>query len=137
MTNRYRLSGSTLPKARTKAAGLRKIDPAAVGRAVGAVPVGDRSVRPDLFEVRHALEGMLRSSGGRPGIASADERVKIPRIAGDWVRLQTLASALSASGEVRQRPSPAQVAAVVLHLALERIPEQEIEAALHRKLGSR
>ena len=86
----------------------------------------------DLFAVREAMGRMLQSSGGRPALLGADAHVKIPKITSDWALLEKLANG---SNDLKHKPSPAQVAALVLHLALGRIPQEDLEAATRREFA--
>lgn len=84
----------------------------------------------DLFAVRESMTKLIRSSGGRPSIEGAESQVKIPRIEQDWTVINALASA---TADLPHKPSPTQVAAILLHLAISRIPKQDIEEALRRE----
>jgi len=138
MPAKFVLKGATQRKARVNSAGQRKVDSDLVAKSLGAEPTGKRSARfLDVLEVREALKSMVRSSGGRPGIVMAADRVKIPRIEEDWVKLEELALKLREPGQSEPRLSLAQVAAVVLHLALEKLPEHEIREAQQSKHGGR
>jgi hypothetical protein len=138
MAEKFVLRGSSQRRANVKSAVQREVDPQAVADALGARPGNIRSGAVlDLFEVRTALKSMVRSSGGRPGIGTATDRVKIPKIEEDWVKLEELAKKLRGPGQVGQKLSLAQVAAVVLHLALEKLPERDIEEALCPKRVAR
>ncbi len=86
----------------------------------------------DLFSVREAMSQLLSSSGGRPGIEGATAQAKIPRIEKDWVKLEKLTRA---SANLPHRPSITQTAAMVLHVALSRLSDEEIEAELRKAFG--
>jgi len=68
--------------------------------------------------VRQELLSRLTSTGGRPGLKGTTRRQKIPLDDEDWSRLQKIAEALN-DDEVR--PTPGQVASVLLHRLLENI----------------
>jgi hypothetical protein len=108
----------------------RSIDPAKVTKALGAKEVKTNGEidgsSPALFGLRQALYERLRSTGGRPSLEGAGERQKIPLIEGDWERLQEVAD-LSQSEDFR--PTPAQVASILLHRALDQIVERKTSDA--------
>ncbi len=105
----------------------RSIDPAQVAKALGAEEASDVHERalsgsaPALFALRQALYQRLRSTGGRRGIEGATKRHKIPLIEGDWERLQEVAKA-SRNGSIQ--PTPAQVASLLLHQALNALGQE-------------
>jgi len=105
-----------------------EVDAEAFAKALGAKPVEPRSDHPlDILAVRHALQTMVRSSGGRPGLAISVDRVKIPKIDEDWIRIKELSASLPKTGPC---PSLGQIAAVVLHLGLEQLSRPDIQKAL-------
>jgi len=107
----------------------RKLDPELVEKAFGARPVGS-SAGLDLFTVRESMKRMLQSSGGRPSLEGAISQAKIPKITADWEKLEKL---VMVSSDLRHKPSIGQMAAMVLHLALGRIPEKELKEAARRE----
>jgi hypothetical protein len=62
----------------------------------------------------------LRSTGGRRSLEGASKRQKIPLLEGDWERLQEIAEASQSEGI---HPTPAQVASILLHRALNEIKQ--------------
>jgi hypothetical protein len=106
-----------------------QVDPAQVKKAFQANAVGS-SNGLDLFALRESMSRLLRSSGGRPSLEGAESQVKIPKIEMDWTMINALALA---TADLPHKPSPTQVAAIVLHLALSRIPKKDIEDALRRE----
>lgn len=74
-------------------------------------PAGFVALRAEVFR-------RLRSTGGRPGLAGAERR-KIPVTDAGWSAAALAARDMAAPGF---RPSPAQVAAVVLDIALRDMP---------------
>src|SRR5664279_597860 len=99
------------------------VDAGDLAKALGAKPVGKRSDRHiDILEVRHTLQTMVRSSGGRPGLVESKGQKKIPKLEADWRRLEELSALLNVP--------EGQVAATVLHLGLAQISELEIRNAL-------
>lgn len=111
-----------------KAKGLA---PELVERAFHARRAGS-SDGMDLFAVREAMKRMLQSSGGRPSLEGTSSQAKIPKIASDWEKLEKL---VTASSDLRHKPSIGQMAAMVLHLALGRIPEQELKEAARKEFA--
>jgi len=100
MAEKFVLRGSSQRRANIKSVIQREVDPQAVADALGARPGNIRSSAGlDLFEVRRALKSMVRSSGGRPGIGMATDRVKIPKIEEDWVKLEELVKKLREPGQ--------------------------------------
>lgn len=106
-----------------------RLDQSAIEKTFRAKAAGS-SEGSDIFAVRESMTRLLRSSGGRPSLAGAGSQVKIPKIETDWTKIDALAQA---SADLPHKPSPTQVAAIVLHLALTRIPEKDIEEALRRE----
>jgi len=111
----------------------RRLDTRIVEKAFSARAVGS-SKGLDLFAVRASMERMLQSSGGRPSLEGAVSQAKIPRIAEDWEKLGKL---VVVSSDLRHKPSLGQMAAMVLHLALGRIPEEELEEAVRKEFTGR
>ena len=109
----------------------KRLAPELVEKAFGARPAGS-SAGLDLFTVREAMERMLQSSGGRPSLERASSQAKIPKIASDWEKLERLVVSFA---DLKHKPSIGQVAALVLHLALGRIPEKELKEAARREFA--
>jgi hypothetical protein len=104
------------------------IDPQDVVAAFNGRPlsmaVGNSRAPEMLLAVRDALVDRLRSTGGRPGLAGEGSRQRVQVSAQDWQRIADIADHVEVG---RHKPSPAQVASVLLHLALERIPAKEVD----------
>jgi hypothetical protein len=107
------------------------VDAAIVAKAFDAMPAGS-STGLDLFALREAMRRMLKSTGGRPALEGSASQAKIPRIAEDWRKLEKLAAA---TGDLEHKPSVGQMAAMVLHLGLQRISEDEVRAAIRKELA--
>ncbi|MDP2823848.1 MAG: hypothetical protein Q8O52_14375 [Sulfuritalea sp.] len=125
------------PAARIKATSARatkRIDTRTVAQAFGARPAGigtDRDTHPfSLWQLRGELERLLQSTGGRPALPTEGERVKIPKIPSDWTFIEAVAANAT---DLPLHPSPAQVAAVMLHMAVSRFSADEIASALQRE----
>lgn len=94
----------------------RRIEPQDFAEALGAEPCGERlPTRLDpiaLAELGTALLRRLRSTGGRPTLADATERCKVPLSAEDVAGLEEImAQVEKATGT---RPSLGQTAAVII-----------------------
>lgn len=87
----------------------------------------------DLLSVRESMTRLLVSSGGRPSIEGSTTQVKIPRIEADWIKLDKIAKAASS---LRPRPSITQTAALILHAALSRLSEEELEEEVRKAFVS-
>jgi hypothetical protein len=77
-----------------------------------------------LLAVRDALMDRLRSTGGRPALSGDGLRQRVHVSAQDWQRIADIADHVEVG---RHKPSPAQVASVLIHLALKRISSKEID----------
>ncbi|MGA7782475.1 MAG: hypothetical protein WCA85_32845 [Paraburkholderia sp.] len=108
-----------------------RVGPEIVASAFGTKPSASTKGF-DLFEVREAMTRLLRSSGGRPSLVGANSQVKIPKIEADWEKLAQLAMA---SADLAHKPSTGQMAAMVLHLALDKLPFGEIQEAVRKEFA--
>lgn len=143
MTPPFRKTPSTVRPIQTTPSTIRKVDPAKVAAALGAEPTGERVPHAGpltLYALRTELYRRRQSSGGRPGIAGTDQRVKIPVSDHDWARLEALAAELSGPGS---SPSAGQVASILLSLALDSVKpaaeagDKRPDAALSQKLAEK
>lgn len=89
-----------------------------------SMAVGNTQAPDTLLAVRDILMDRLRSTGGRPGLAGEGSRQRVQVSAQDWQRIADIADHVEVG---RHKPSPAQVASVLIHLALERIPAKEVD----------
>ena len=80
------------------------------------------------------LSRMLTSTGGRPSLAGMQDKVKIPRFAEDWVRIEALAETVAEG--MQFRPTAAQVATVLLHEALERFSDEEARSVVRKQIAA-
>ena len=131
------IKSTTIPAARIKARSVRaskRIDAHTVVQAFGARPagigIGGDSSPFSLWQLRTEIERLLQSTGGRPALPTDGERVKIPRIPSDWTFIEAVAAN---TANLPLRPSPAQVAAVMLHMAVAHFSADEIADALQGK----
>ncbi|MDP1611291.1 MAG: hypothetical protein Q8M11_09545 [Sulfuritalea sp.] len=118
----------------TSARATKRVDARTVAQAFGARPAGigtgGDSNPFSLWQLRGELERLLQSTGGRPALPTEGERVKIPKIPSDWTFIEAVAAN---TANLPLRPSPAQVAAVMLHMAVSRFSADEIANALQRE----
>ena len=114
----------------------KTLDSVTVGKALGAQPTGHKLGKDTnpitLYQMRNELSRLLSSAGGRPSLAGMQDKVKIPRFSQDWVKLEALAN--SAAEGMAFRPSPAHVAAVLLHEALERFSDEEVRQVVTKRM---
>jgi len=124
-----------LPRVKVTGPRARRVEPELVAEALGARSEETGAVRPQspmaLVAVRQELLSRLTSTGGRPGLAGATRRQKIPLDDTDWARLQKIAEALN-DDEVR--PTPGQVASVLLHRLLENIDVKGAASQLRNEI---
>ncbi len=92
------------------------------GRSLGT-NAGDDKAPLALLTIRDALIQRLRTTGGRPALSGDGPRQRVQVSAEDWQSIVEIASHVAVG---RHKASPAQVASVLIHLALERIPQGEI-----------
>ena len=82
----------------------------------------------DFLQIRDLMTQRLQSSGGRPSLVNASERVKVPKLAADWRAIDDIAARLQT--EMTFKPSSAQVAAVMLHWAVSRMSAEDVKLEL-------
>ena len=98
-------------------------------RPLGRLP-GDKSDPLSLAAIGKVVQRTLRSSGGRPALEGADAvPMRVSLMHGDRAKIEMIAS------HVYPRTSPSQMVAVLCHLALAQIPEDQIADALSRLNG--
>jgi hypothetical protein len=96
---------------------------------LGRLP-GDNSDPLNLAAIGEVVRRTLRSSGGRPALEGADAvPMRVSLMHGDRAKIEIIAS------HVHPRTSPSQMVAVLCHLALAQIPEDQIVDALSRLNG--
>ncbi len=127
-----------------KAQGSRKIiapRPAAAmtaqafASAFDARPLGSLGADSNpftLLQLRGEIEKRLRSTGGRPSLGDAQEKWRVGVLQDDVPKIRLL----SRKSEVGQyKPSEAQVATVLIHMAISRFSPEEISDAVKRSTG--
>jgi hypothetical protein len=123
MTPKIKSTSKSLPTISSSSKKARDIDHAMVTEAIGAedaqeIESGLGGSPWALCGLRQALRKQLHSTGGRRSLKGVSRRQKIPLSEDDWRRLQEVAEATQ-SEDVR--PTPAQVASVLLHQALQEL----------------
>ena len=102
--------------------------------AFGASPmnldVGNDRSPLALLQLREQVAQRLRSTGGRPALLGAVRKMKIPVTEQDRHSVEMIARKVEAG---RFKPSAAQVASMILHMALERLPEHTIRDNIEKK----
>jgi hypothetical protein len=115
----------TLGRIRDTGKHLPRIDAAAVAKALGGEPTGEKidvSLGPiSLFAVRQEVFRRLQSTGGRPALEGATRRTKIPLSDCEWAKLEELAAAVASPSFA---PTAGQVASILLTLSLRSIAAQ-------------
>jgi hypothetical protein len=135
MSRRVHVTGSSQPRIQIAGNAQPRVDPSQVAAALGAelIPtkVDAKGGPLTVYALRAELLRRRHSSGGRPGIAGASQRVKIPLSDRDWTELEKLAALLTESGF---SPSPGQIASVLLHVAIRSVTHLNDDAANGGKL---
>ena len=94
-------------------------------QAFDATPIGtigDDTNPLSLMQIRSELEKRLRSSGGRPSLATSEDKWKVGILDEDVPLIKKLTEAV---GNERYRPSPAQIASLLIHIGLDSLKSQE------------
>jgi hypothetical protein len=104
----------------------RRITPEEIEKGLGAervatIPPGGSPI--SAYALRQELFHRLRSTGGRPSLNGTDIKPKIPMRRSQWKKLERLAELITSKNF---RPTPAQLASVVLDAGIDRL-----EKALH------
>jgi hypothetical protein len=137
MTARIKSPDKRLPRVRVTGPRASRVEPEIVAKALGADIDESGAVRSQsplaLIAVRQELLSRLTSTGGRPGLEGTTRRQKIPLDDEDWGRLRRIAEAFN-DDEVR--PTPGQVASVLLHRLLENIDVKGAASQLHSEIAA-
>jgi hypothetical protein len=116
------------PKINNQSKLAPKVPADVVAETFGAQAVA-QTAGLDVFALRDAMTRKLSSHGGRPGLEGADSQVKIPRIDADWRKLERITKA---AATLPHKPSITQTAALILHAALSKMSEDELEIEVRR-----
>jgi hypothetical protein len=137
MTKRIYTTEPTVKRIRDRSTTFPRVEPNDVAAALGAVPTADRLhdvLGPiTLFAVREELVKRLQSSGGRPALAGATRRAKIPVGDQDWLELEKLAAAIASAGFA---PTAGQVASVLLTLSVRTVAATVSQSAPRSPIAS-
>lgn len=106
---------------------IRDVVTALNGRPL-AMKVGNTGAPVALLAIREALMERLRSTGGRPALSGDSSRQRVQVSAEDWQIITSIANRVEVG---RHKPSPAQVASVLIHFALENVSIGEIDRLMH------
>jgi hypothetical protein len=110
----------------------RRITPEEIESGLGAkrVAVIPTSGSPmSTYALRQELFRRLRSTGGRPGLDGVDMKAKVPMQRSRWKKLERLAKQVETD---TFRPSPAQLASVILDRGID-----QFEQTLTKTVGQR
>jgi hypothetical protein len=113
----------------------RRITPEEIESALGAervavIPAGGSPM--SAFALRQELFRRLRSTGGRPGLDGVDMKPKIPMRRFRWKKLERLAEQVESDGF---RPSPAQLASIILDVGIDQFEGDLTNRVAERQLG--
>ncbi len=118
---------------KTKAAPTRRLSSEAVRARLGTDAAGEvrETGSPlDFAAVREEVFRRLRSTGGRPGLEGV-ERKKIPVVESDWKMMESLAAQIAERGF---RPSPGQVASVLISRVLRSVDRSSLKKIARQEL---
>ena len=137
MTQRIKITSKALPRLEVTSETLPSIDKTEVASALGTVKdevkLNAKGSPPSVFALRQEMAARLISSGGRPSLEGTTRRQKIPMAESDWVQLCELAALLE---DEELRPTPGQVASVLLHHALLHLDLPKTRSDLKEKIRS-
>lgn len=102
---------------------IRDVVTALNGRPL-AMKIGNTLAPVTLLAIREVLMERLRSTGGRPALSGDSSRQRVQVLAKDWQKITSIANRVEVG---RHKPSPAQVASVLIHFALENVSSGEID----------
>jgi hypothetical protein len=106
----------------------------AFAETFGARPIGtlgDDSNPFTLDQLRSEIAKRLRSTGGRPGLADAEEKWRVGVLRDDVPKIRLISSNTEVDS---YKPSAAQVATVLIHMAITRFSTEEIKQTVKRSL---
>lgn len=99
-------------------------------RAVGNL--GDDSNPFTLDQLRSEVGKRLRSTGGRPALADAEEKWRVGVLREDAPKIRLISSKTEID---HYKPSAAQIATVLIHMAITRFSTEEIKETVKRSIG--
>jgi len=104
---------------------------AAFGAKAMNLHVGNDSSPVALLQLREQVMERLRSTGGRPALSDAAKKMKIPVTEQDWRDMEKIAQNIEGG---KFKPSTAQVASVILHMALQSFSEFAIRDNIEKNI---
>ena len=121
MTKKINIVGKALERLNITGPALPRMEPDEFAVALGAEPFAEpRTKLLDLIslgELGNTLIKRLRSTGGRPALAGATERCKVPLTPDDVAKLEEIIAVMEA--ETGKRPALGQIASVILSIHLD------------------
>jgi hypothetical protein len=128
MKSRIKITDKSFPQIKDTSKKAEQIKVSTIKASLGAEEVlelenHEKGSPLQFFALRQELYQRLRSIGGRKSLEGVDRRQKIPLSDEDWEKLQKLAEQHQ---NKKVRPSPAQVASVLLHQALQELEQKAI-----------
>lgn len=93
-----------------------------------SLKAGNTEAPVTLLAIRDTLMERLRSTGGRPSLSGDGSRQRVQVSEDDWQIITSIADRVDVG---RHKPSPAQVASVLIHVALESVSLDEIDRLMH------
>lgn len=137
MTRNNDQSGRTKRRVVLTGPTKRRVDRTGLAQALGAAEIVTVTSADDtplgFVAVRQRLMDSLRSTGGRPGIPEAERR-KIPVTETVWRAIADTAAGMAEPGF---HPSPAQVASVILTIAVRHLTPDLREETKHALKAAR
>src|SRR5258707_1382535 len=116
MTKKIDITGAVAERIQDTGPTLPQIDASELVDGIGAEPCGERqSVQLDPISLAHLgneLVQRLRSTGGRPSLADATERCKVPLSREDVAALSEIAATVQRT--TGTKPSLAQIASIII-----------------------
>jgi hypothetical protein len=98
-------------------------------RSIGTL--GDDSSPFTLDQLRGEIAKRLRSTGGRPALADAQEKWRVGVLQDDAPKIRLISGATEID---HYKPSAAQVATVLIHMAITRFSAEEISEMVKRAI---
>ena len=120
MAKKVKVIGTQPKRVRVVDRPQRRIEPSELAAALGAEPCGERfsgQLDPiSLAEIGNELLKRRRSTGGRPSLADATERCKVPLSKEDVAALEEIVAAIErATGS---KPALGEIASVIIRMHL-------------------
>jgi hypothetical protein len=121
MARKSNIVGKALERIDITGPALPRVEPAEFASALGAEACDEHHAKHldliSLGELGNELIKRLRSTGGRPSLAGATQRCKVPLSPGDVADLEQIINAIEA--KTGTRPALGQIASVILRAHLD------------------